>query len=138
MRRVSPYIFPGLVDYTALSATLARIHADKFKGIPPAEIVTIVSNITTVPVEAMKENDRRPHIVMARDLAYHALHEFRKDLTLQEIGQCVNIDHGHSSVLCAIERAKERCATDERYKLLVDSVMTVLGIVQRKYLKEIA
>jgi chromosomal replication initiation ATPase DnaA len=135
MRRVSPYIFPGLVDYNALSATLARIHADKFNGIPPAEILSIVSRLTDIQVEAMKHNDRRPEIVAARDLAYHALRQFRKDLSLGEIAQCVNIDHCHTTVMHAIERVAERRKTDQRYAMLADGIEMVLGIVERKYLK---
>jgi chromosomal replication initiation ATPase DnaA len=99
-----------------------RRYADhqRLSAIPSKIIVSEVAARFKTTAKEVAGDCRLPHIMMARHIAFHLMHEMKPHLSLRQIIMVVAPRH-HSTVISSLRKVKALKA-DERFAELLDDI----------------
>jgi chromosomal replication initiator protein len=91
-----------------------------YKRITPEIILEKVSNYFNLSKDDLKKSKRNKNLVLPRQVTMYLIRELT-NLSLPEIGNFLGAKH-HTTILYAYKKIKENLKSDEKLKLIIDSI----------------
>ena len=100
----------------------------KIIGIPELkDIVRVVSDVTKVTEEQMKEKNRKPQIVFARQMCWKLIKEYDVDISLTDIGKAFG-GKDHTTVIYGVEAMSNRIDREDDTRMTYEQIKKQLRI----------